>query len=81
MSVLLVVSLWAVLRRMPFGGMAYSFYPYIVPERITIWDAASATESLWIIFVGTLFVLPTILAHTVVSHVIFRGKATALRYT
>lgn len=63
-----------------FAGMAYSFYPYVVPEQITIYDAASAPESLFIILIGTLFVLPTILGYTVLSYYIFRGKATELRY-
>lgn len=63
-----------------YGGMAYSFYPYVVPEKITIYDAASAPESLFIILLGTLFVLPAILGYTVLSYYIFRGKATDLRY-
>ncbi|MEH6646632.1 cytochrome d ubiquinol oxidase subunit II [Sulfitobacter sp.] len=63
-----------------YGGMAYSFYPYVVPEKITIYDAASAPESLFIILIGTLFVLPAILGYTVLSYYIFRGKTTALRY-
>ncbi|MEM7719202.1 MAG: cytochrome d ubiquinol oxidase subunit II [Pseudomonadota bacterium] len=63
-----------------FCGMAYSFYPYVVPEKLTIYESASAPESLMIILVGTLFVLPAILAYTALSYVIFRGKATELRY-
>jgi len=63
-----------------FAGMAYSFYPYVVPEKITIYEAASAPESLMIILVGTVFVLPAILGYTVLSYYIFRGKATELRY-
>ena len=63
-----------------FAGMAYSFYPYVVPEQITIYDAAAAPESLFIILIGTLFVLPAILGYTVLSYYIFRGKATDLRY-
>lgn len=63
-----------------FAGMAYSFYPYVVPEKLTIYESASAPESLFIILIGTLFVLPTILAYTVLSYYIFRGKATELRY-
>ncbi len=63
-----------------FLGMAYSFFPYVVPEAITIYEAASAPESLAIILVGTLFVLPVIIAYSILSYVIFRGKATALRY-
>ena len=63
-----------------FCGMAYSFYPYVVPEKLTIYESASAPESLIIILAGTLFVLPAILAYTALSYVIFRGKATELRY-
>jgi cytochrome d ubiquinol oxidase subunit II len=51
-----------------------------VPERLTIYEAASAPESLLIIFVGTVFVMPVILGYTVLAYVIFRGKATELRY-
>ena len=63
-----------------FSGMAYSFYPYAVPDRITIFEAAAAPESLMIILVGTLIVLPTILAYSAFAYIVFRGKATELRY-
>jgi cytochrome bd ubiquinol oxidase subunit II len=100
-SALLVIGLWALLRRMPlagdrwnwvpfvmasalwamaFGGMAYSFFPYVVPDRLTIFEAASSTDSLWIILYGTVIVLPTILAYSLLSYWLFRGKAKALSY-
>lgn len=63
-----------------FGGMAYSFYPYIVPEKLTIAQAASAPESLIIILWGVAIVLPIIIAYSALSYVIFRGKSRALRY-
>jgi cytochrome bd ubiquinol oxidase subunit II len=63
-----------------FIGIAYSFYPYIVPDRLTIWQAASSPEALSIILIGTLFVLPVILGYSLLAHWIFRGKATALSY-
>lgn len=63
-----------------FFGLAYSFYPFVVPEQITIYEAASAPESLIIILAGTLVVFPVILGYTALSYVIFRGKATELRY-
>ncbi len=69
-----------ILFALGFFGMAYSFYPYVVPETLTIYEAASAPESLVIIFAGTLFVLPMIAGYSVLSYVIFRGKATELRY-
>jgi cytochrome d ubiquinol oxidase subunit II len=69
-----------VLFALGFGGMAYSFYPYVVPEALTIYEAAAAPESLWIILYGTIVVLPMILAYSALSYFIFRGKATHLRY-
>ncbi|WP_201303131.1 cytochrome d ubiquinol oxidase subunit II, partial [Bosea sp. 125] len=63
-----------------FLGLAYSFYPYVVPERLTIWEAASAPESLLIILIGAACVLPLIAAYTAFSYYVFRGKATELRY-
>lgn len=69
-----------ILMALAFAGMAYSFYPYVVPERLTIYEAASAPESLFIILIGTCFVLPTIIAYSALSYWIFRGKAKALSY-
>lgn len=63
-----------------FAGLAYSFYPYVVPERITLYEAASAPESLAIILAGALVVMPIIAIYSIVAYVIFRGKATELRY-
>ena len=72
----MATGLWT----MAFGGMAYSFYPYVVPNQLTIYEAASAPESLQIILYGVAVVLPTILAYTVLAYYIFRGKAKELRY-
>ena len=63
-----------------FAGLAYSFYPYVVPERITIWQAASASESLAIILVGTCFVLPVIIGYSFYAYRVFGGKAGELTY-
>ena len=63
-----------------FAGMAYSFYPYVVPEKLTIYEAASAPESLFIILIGTCFVLPMIIGYTALAYTVFRGKATTLSY-
>ncbi|MFT7086809.1 MAG: cytochrome d ubiquinol oxidase subunit II [Rickettsiales bacterium] len=63
-----------------FAGLAYSFFPYIIPGSTTIWEAASFPQSLKIILVGTLVVLPTILIYTFFVHKIFWGKTTQLTY-
>ena len=63
-----------------FYGLAYSLFPYLVVERMTVWQAASAPESLRIIFAGAAVVLPVIIGYTVFSYRVFRGKARALSY-
>lgn len=63
-----------------FIGLAYSFYPMVVPGKLTVWEAASAPESLRVILWGCIVVLPAILTYTVLSYYIFRGKTTALSY-
>ena len=63
-----------------FHGLAYSFFPYVVPDKLTVWQAAAAPESLMIIFVGALVVLPIIAAYSAFAYRIFWGKATDLRY-
>ena len=63
-----------------FFGLAYSMFPFLVIEKMTIWQAASAPEPLKIILVGTLIVLPLIIAYTVFSYRVFQGKAQHLSY-
>jgi len=63
-----------------FMGLAYSLYPNLVGTRITIWDAASAPESLMVILVGALVVLPMIIAYTIFAYRVFWGKARELTY-
>jgi cytochrome d ubiquinol oxidase subunit II len=63
-----------------FCGLAYSFFPYIVLDRITLWQAASAPESLMIILIGALAVLPFIIAYTVFVYRVFWGKVKELSY-
>jgi len=73
-----VLSVWVFV--FAFAGLAYSLYPYLVLDRMTIWQAAAAPESLWFVFVGTCVVLPIIVGYTVFSYRVFWGKARALTY-
>ena len=57
-----------------FIGLAYSLFPYIVMDELTIWDAAADDSALEFVGVGLIFVLPLILGYTVYSYRIFRGK-------
>lgn len=63
-----------------FMGLAYSFFPYVVPESLTIWEAAAARESLVIILVGTCITLPMIIGYSIFAYKVFRGKAAPLSY-
>lgn len=63
-----------------FAGLAWSFYPYVVPEQLTVYQAAAAPESLTLILVGALIVLPVILGYTVLAWMVFGGKARDLHY-
>ena len=63
-----------------FFGLAYSIYPFVVIDRLTIWQAASSPAALKIILTGVCVALPAIIAYTVLAYRVFRGKATTLRY-
>ena len=58
-------------------GLGISFYPYIVPPSLTIWDAAAPTASLKFLIVGAAVLIPLILSYTAWSYWIFRGKVRA----
>ena len=63
-----------------FYGLAYSLFPWLVVDRLTIWQAASAPEALQVIFYGVVIVLPVIIGYTVFAYRVFWGKSTALQY-
>ena len=70
----------ALIFTLSFIGLGYSFYPYIVPNELTIWQAVAAKESLNFLLYGAVIVVPTILAYTVYSYRVFWGKVQELRY-
>ncbi|MBL8305471.1 MAG: cytochrome d ubiquinol oxidase subunit II [Rubrivivax sp.] len=61
-------------------GLAYSLFPYVVMDRLTLWQAASATESLAVIAIGCAITVPAIVGYTVFSYRVFRGKTAPLSY-
>ena len=63
-----------------FYGLAYSLFPYLVPERMTIWQGTISIESLKIILVGAAIVVPAIIGYTIFSYRVFSGKARELSY-
>ncbi len=63
-----------------FYGLAYSLFPWLVVDKLTLWNAASSPEALMVIFYGTVMVLPVIIGYTVFAYRVFWGKSTALSY-
>ncbi|MFC4699810.1 cytochrome d ubiquinol oxidase subunit II [Glaciecola siphonariae] len=63
-----------------FAGLVVSFYPYVVPGQLTMFEAASSPESLRIILIGAIIVIPIIFLYTAFTYYAFRGKAEDLRY-
>ena len=55
-------------------GLGISFYPYLVPPTLTIWQAAAPDNSLRFLLVGAVVLLPLILGYTAYSYWVFRGK-------
>ncbi|MFK8029077.1 MAG: cytochrome d ubiquinol oxidase subunit II [Gammaproteobacteria bacterium] len=63
-----------------FHGLAYSLFPWLILDQMTIWQAAAAPESLRVILVGVVMVLPIIILYTIFAYRVFHGKTTPLEY-
>ena len=61
---------------MGYLGLAISLWPWVVPYKITLWQAAAAPESLSLLLVGAVIMLPVVLGYTFYCYYIFRGKAS-----
>ena len=57
-----------------YAGIGISFYPYIVPTSLTIWEAAAPDESLAFLLYGAVILVPMILGYTAYAYWVFRGK-------
>jgi cytochrome d ubiquinol oxidase subunit II len=60
-----------------YAGLGISMYPYIVPQSITIWQAASPHSSQLFMLVGVAILIPLILGYTSWAYWVFRGKVRA----
>jgi cytochrome d ubiquinol oxidase subunit II len=57
-----------------FAGLAYSLFPYVIIDRMTIWQAAAHESSLKFVLVGAVLVLPFIFGYTFYVYRLFGGK-------
>jgi cytochrome d ubiquinol oxidase subunit II len=56
------------------GGLGIVIYPSIVPFQLSLWDAASSTQSHVFMLVGAIVVTPIVLAYSAFAYRVFRGK-------
>ncbi|MGB7444623.1 MAG: cytochrome d ubiquinol oxidase subunit II [Coleofasciculaceae cyanobacterium] len=73
--------IWTILLfLLTFFGLAMIVFPYIIPTKITIYEAAAAPSSLvfMLTFIGVL--IPIMLFYNIYQYVVFRGKVTGSHY-
>ena len=61
-------------------GLGVSIFPYLVPESISITDAAAPAVSQRFLLVGTAVLIPIIIGYTAHAYWVFRGKVATTGY-
>jgi len=61
---------------MGYIGLGISLWPWLVPFEVTFRQAAAVPASQSLLLVGTVFLLPLVLAYTGFCYYLFRGKAS-----
>ena len=59
-----------------YAGLAAGFFPYVAPYSVDFRHAAAPDNALGLMLVGTVVILPLILAYTGWVYWVFRGKVT-----
>ncbi|MDK1288036.1 cytochrome d ubiquinol oxidase subunit II [Pseudoalteromonas umbrosa] len=63
-----------------FLGLLNSFYPYVVPNQLTIYESLADPSALTFMLYGVVLVVPAIIGYTLFSYRVFWGKTQALSY-
>jgi len=61
-------------------GLGISMWPYVVPQSVTIWQAAAPERSQLFMLWGVAVIMPMILAYTGWAYWVFRGKVGSHGY-
>ncbi len=59
-----------------FGGLVAGVFPYIIPGRLTIWQAIAPDKSVYFTLVGILIFIPVIITYNIYSYRTFSGKTS-----
>jgi len=62
------------------AGLGVTMWPYVVPETLTIWEAAAPEKSQIFMLFGVAVTMPLILAYTGWAYWVFRGKVGSEGY-
>jgi cytochrome d ubiquinol oxidase subunit II len=60
-------------------GLAYSLFPYLVLDDVTIWDGAAAPESLRLVLAGAAICLPIVLVFNILAYRTVFGRERETR--
>jgi cytochrome d ubiquinol oxidase subunit II len=58
-------------------ALGLSFFPTVVPFRLTLWEAASPPSTHEFLLIGALVATPVVLTYTAFAYRVFRGKTPA----
>ena len=61
-------------------GLGISLFPYVVIDKMTVWQAAATTTTLVVTLIGVCITVPCIIAYSIFAYWAFRGKASNLTY-
>jgi cytochrome d ubiquinol oxidase subunit II len=59
-----------------FGGLVAGVFPYIIPGRLTIWQAIAPDKSVYFTLVGILIFIPVVIAYNIYTYRTFSGKTS-----
>lgn len=62
------------------AGLGVSMWPFVVPDAVTIWDAAAPPRSQIFMLIGVGLTMPLIIAYTGWAYWVFRGKVGSEGY-
>ncbi|KPL68088.1 ubiquinol oxidase subunit II [Erythrobacter sp. SG61-1L] len=62
------------------AGLGVSMWPFVVPDAVTIWDAAAPPRSQVFMLIGVGLTMPLIIAYTGWAYWVFRGKVGSEGY-
>ncbi len=59
-----------------FLGLAVTLYPYLVPDVLSIFDAAARANTLVFMLTGIGMLIPIMIIYNAYQYLVFRGKVS-----